>query len=282
MDDLVESDISVEELLKQREAASKKNQNPPQSITLITKKPANKTSADIVPYKPRPGALPTTSVWLTPAEYHAMKEKDRMPPPEVTIAHGIYLLECRVMGREQAQIQRDLRREVRRCEIVKKMPRWRQDLSYQTLQEELKFGVFLDAERLRVVAEPKGAHRIEILIFKGKTLCYYPRTNKHGEGAWNPKHRGRTDWNFLDLLIHYWDIYKERGVRLHTENGSTKPCVDKECNCFINGKHVSEYDTVYVDNNYLKGIGMWFYDHDTDHEREIQYPYNIYNAARHE
>ena len=268
--------------MKKRQADSelKKRSSLPSSI-VINKKPAAKPAAEIVAYKPRPGALPTTSVWLTPAEYHAMKEAQRMPPPELTIAHGIYLLECRVMGRQQAQIQRDLRREVRRCEVIKKQPRWRQDLSYQTLEEELKFGVYLQPEKLRTVIDStKSKDNIEILIFKGKRLCFYPRTDKHGEGAWNPKYRGRTDWNFLDLLLQYWDIYKERGVRLHTEAESNEPCIDKECNCFVNGKHVSDYDRVYVANNYLKGVGMWFYDHETDHEREITYPYNMYNEAR--
>lgn len=190
-----------------------------------------------------------------------------MDPPE---EDPEFTSNARVMGVYNARLQRDIRREFRsgKYKRVRQEPEWHA-VGYGTMEEELKYGSSLDPRLVRKAAV-KGNDGIEVYVFYGKHLSNMPRFIGN-EGAWNPNTTDRIDWNRFKRLMDFWDEYKARGKVWHEDGGSV--CSMGDCNCFVNGKHVSGYDIVHVPVIRLasRSSSLWYYD-ELEHAPVVVHP----------
>lgn len=179
-----------------------------------------------------------------------------MDPPE---EDPEFASNARLMGTYNARLQRDIRRDTRsgKYKRTRREPEWHA-LGYGTLEEELKYGSSLDPRLVRKAAVP-GNDGVEVYVFYGKHLKYMPAFTG-GEGAWNPNTTHRVDWNRFRLLMESWSEFKMKGRVWHDDGGDQ--CTLGDCNCFVNGKHVSGYDIVHVPASKFsnRSTSLWFYD----------------------
>lgn len=267
---LEDSDVSEEELLKQREA--KKQKAEPTSVKIT---PLHITAAHPPQYKmPKWNPTKSKAIVITPQEFHARREEaqmtreqittemekwDEMGPPDV--GYRSFLLDMRVGGKRFAQLKRDLWRGEKSI-TTRRMPHtWMMNRDYvPSRYEEYKYGSILDAEWIVAYCgtTPLNIASQAVTVFSGKKLSIFPNVSAR-HWAWNPKYADKQCWNHLHLALDRWEYCEQLGKELH-EEGCTMQCTNESCNCFIEGKHSSFKQVYYVPDQLFKGTRLWFKD----------------------
>lgn len=250
LDDFSESEISEEELLKQRKVAKQ-----------AQKSPSEKPKVQSDPSKPAIGRHIYTSggIVIIPPVNSTSKAFERKKEEAVEEYPFLDLemqIAKRLGGKARAETQKLLRTGKLRIIRSKKNPVWRNFGYVPVLRDQLKFGTALDAYKLRIehkILLSAGRHTflpnelIEVKIFMGDRLPGYPPYFDRGEGAWNPLRAGRLDWCSLDYLEDNWELLKDKEMNMNP--------IDE-----ITGKYRSYYEVVVIPIYILDQPHFWYYD----------------------
>lgn len=234
---------------------------PPVVISTPPRSPSPSLRA---PPAPVPAAAYTGNYVSPVATRQQARNSSAPPPPPLPMnppeEDQELMWNARFVGLHNARLQREIRRESRsgKYKRIRQEPEWHA-LGYGTFQEELKYGSSLDPRLVRKAAVVAGNDGVEVYIFYGKHLKFMPEFIGN-EGVWNPNTTHRADWNMFRNLIDAWEDMKAMGRVWHEDGGDQ--CVLRDCNCFVNGKHVSGYDIVYVPASKFanRSSSLWFYD----------------------
>lgn len=250
LDDFSESDISEEELMKQRKVAKQAQKSP-------SEKP--KVQAD--PSKPAIGRHIFTAGGLiivppanAPSKAFERKKEEPLPmaPPETDLEYVIIRKLC---GTKFARQQQLIRQGKMRIERRTREPIWLSVGYTPTLYDQLKYGTALDPKKLRIEEQRlKAVGRmalsdvlVQVKIFMGEKLPCYPPFFDGKEGAWNPLRIGRVDWCGLKHLEDNWEFYKTPEIAMNT--------IDE-----LTGKYRSYYEVVTVSKYVLEHPHFWYYN----------------------